>query len=474
MLWLALHFPLLPLETLSRGMPKTHPLAIEQQQRVLMINSIAEQSGIKPGIRINSALALDANLRCLPRQPAKEQQNLLNLANWSLQFTSIISLQPPDGLLLEIGGSLSLFKGLTALVKKVELGVLKLGYSLHLSVAPTPLGAWLPAHIGVRFLITETSQLKTALGTLPLLCLPINPKTIERLQGMGMKKLHELFKLPRDGLGKRTSQTLVLTLDRALGLQPDPLAHYQPPLIFHSHVDLFQESTGGKALTFACERLLQELSGFLQGHDTATTQLSYRFNHLQCDPTKLNLAFLSPTRDPKHMMSLLKIRLEQTQMPAPVNAIALDCSHLIDFSHRDTDLFEQHHSTQNNSPTLLQLVERLRNRLGDKAVKNLQSHDDHRPEQSWRSDPLAAISNTPNHKGTPKRPLWLLRSPRPIKLQRRSMSLKAGPERIESGWWDGQEINRDYFIFETQKGTRLWVYREIKQPDRWFVHGLFS
>jgi protein ImuB len=49
--------------------------------------------------------------------------------------------------------------------------------------------------------------------------------------------------------------------------------------------------------------------------------------------------------------------------------------------------------------------------------------------------------------------------------------LLAGPERIESGWWDGDEASRDYFVARRPDGSLAWVYRD---KDGWFLHGLFA
>ena len=71
----------------------------------------------------------------------------------------------------------------------------------------------------------------------------------------------------------------------------------------------------------------------------------------------------------------------------------------------------------------------------------------------------------------PDRPCWLLPQPRRIDAPR---ELLAGPERIESGWWDGADIKRDYYVASDGAGARLWIYRECTQQKRWFLHGLFG
>ena len=56
----------------------------------------------------------------------------------------------------------------------------------------------------------------------------------------------------------------------------------------------------------------------------------------------------------------------------------------------------------------------------------------------------------------------------------------AGPERIESGWWDEHDQRRDYYIVETRSGQRAWVFVEastaagVGTAAQWTLHGWFS
>jgi protein ImuB len=49
--------------------------------------------------------------------------------------------------------------------------------------------------------------------------------------------------------------------------------------------------------------------------------------------------------------------------------------------------------------------------------------------------------------------------------------LLAGPERIESGWWDGDDAKRDYFVARLPNAALAWIFREEGQ---WYLHGLFA
>jgi protein ImuB len=75
------------------------------------------------------------------------------------------------------------------------------------------------------------------------------------------------------------------------------------------------------------------------------------------------------------------------------------------------------------------------------------------------------------------RPLYLLDPPQPLEwwlYRAGGMGAMEGPERIESGWWDGAPVARDYYRVRTGQGIDLWIYRERAPRDTWFVHGLFA
>jgi protein ImuB len=48
-----------------------------------------------------------------------------------------------------------------------------------------------------------------------------------------------------------------------------------------------------------------------------------------------------------------------------------------------------------------------------------------------------------------------------------------GPERIETGWWRGPHVERDYYRVETATGQRFWVFRQ-NDTGKWFLHGAFE
>jgi protein ImuB len=136
-----------------------------------------------------------------------------------------------------------------------------------------------------------------------------------------------------------------------------------------------------------------------------------------------------------------------------------------------------------------QLVERLRARLGSEAVHGLDLVAEHRPEAAQKHGdvlvPAPPADLRPGQRpaegeGFPApRPVWLLAVPQPLAggdppCYEGALAIEAGPERIESGWWDGGDVRRDYYVARNPAGVRLWIFRERRAGGGWFLHGVFG
>jgi protein ImuB len=131
--------------------------------------------------------------------------------------------------------------------------------------------------------------------------------------------------------------------------------------------------------------------------------------------------------------------------------------------------------------------------LGEHAVVRMAPHAEHRPEQAAREiaatpcPPSAVARRKPARNGQrttaplpeAPRPVWLLAEPQPLAhlFETKPWALRDGPERIESGWWDGADVRRDYFIAESPQGELMWIYRDHRygiDDGEWFLHGVFA
>ena len=514
--WLCITLPSLSIEVLTDT--PTAPQVVSQNQRgravVIDANDNALAAGIETGMTIASAHALHDSLTVLEHSPVKEQQRLDELADWLYNFSSQIALQPPNQLLVEMGGSVELFGGEANLLQLLQNGLKQRGHRSQLAQAETPTAArWLclciDNSVAGEALPSNHSGPKTSLnqrlGQLPISVLA-DIANVQQLQQLGMKTLTDVFRLPRAGLARRFGPALLQALDQAKGLQPEALKTHKPALQFEESIELDAELSSLGAFWPLVQTLLTTLTHFAQAHNRCfqTMRLSLEHAdsaHLADDEearrdllphTVVNLRLLRPSNHLPRIEPLMHSQLEAVALPAPIRALSLTVQHFMPSTPHTEDALainsNGHAETSNaNYHEWVSTLERLQLRLGQPRLLGLYPNDDHRPEKAWRSGPPTAVP-TPAHgakntegsnenhcapasDNSPQRPNWLL--PNPVALTRTQLAdlqLISRPERIQSGWWSSEPTARDYFIASNHSGQRLWVFRD---DNGWFCHGLF-
>jgi protein ImuB len=382
--------------------------------------------------------------------PCLPPQALPPIAAWACQFTPRVSLEPPQELLLEVQGSLRLFGGFESFKRDLAAGLCKLGYPFSFATAGTARAAlWLSRGEGEAF------------EALPV---GVTRFDAEFFKSIGISTVGELLKLPREGLGQRCGARLLAELDRALGAVPEPRAFFLPPPSFAAKLELPAEVAHAAGLLFGARRLLVQLEGLLTAQQAGIRGFALRLIHSEAAATTVQVALASPARDAERFAQLLREQLEGLKLIEPVEAIGLEASDFVPLHGRSIGMFGD---PATEAEGWARLVERLRARLGHDAVYGLATQPDHRPEHAWRRvepgewDPREFRQPGP-------RPLWLLE---PKKLNEGEAVVLAGPERIESGWWDGDDAKRDYFVARLANSSLAWVYREAGE---WYLHGLFA
>src|SRR5215467_743365 len=120
--WLAVYLPNLAFDVFGSAVSDEPAVVVEPlhgQVYVVAVNRFARRSGIVPGAKLNSALALAASLRVFERSVRREQASLESLSAWAHRLTSTVSPSPPDTVLLEVAGSVRLFGSLAAIKHKL-------------------------------------------------------------------------------------------------------------------------------------------------------------------------------------------------------------------------------------------------------------------------------------------------------------------------------------------------------------------
>jgi protein ImuB len=421
---------------------------------------------------------------------SKQQQYLEQLAGLAIKVSASVSFHPLS-IVLEIRSSLKYFGGIDAIhntLKKLvasQLSTWCLPEQFLYAASPTVTGSLLLARAGCNTLVHQKDNLRSALGRLPTDALQLSKEQHRRLYNMGVRYLRDIWRLPADGLRKRFGSDFINQLNRALGKMPEPQNYYQPPPAFNTSYELPCEAEDLSLLMPVIDEIIAQLIDFLRRRDLSTSQLLLSLNHEQQSATEINLGLRQPSRSQEHLMLLMETHFNNLTIPAPVVALAIEVKKFDAFiGHSNELLVEGKPSSstyQNHS--FNQFMEQLHARLGKHQIKNIMSVAEHCPEYASKqldysehtSANTSAVKTTSN-----PRPLWLLSTPQQLTLRRgqlyhrRCITILNGPERIETRWWSGTDVRRDYYVAMEENGSRLWIYRERTGARDWYLHGVFA
>ena len=485
MLWLAVAFPDLGLAVHTRAQPPeaaTRPLALVREERVLAANAVAQATGIQPGQRTANAIALCPVLRLLEQQPAEEARLLGQLAESCTAVTPTVVLAPPHSLLLEIDGCLQLFRGLAGLLRQLRRALRPFDLPYTLAQAPTPKAALalVPSAMAETSLAQPlpmtTADCRALLAPVPVSVLPWPEPLQRKLAALHLVTLGELIALPRAALSKRLGTDCTRYLAQLLGELPDPQTPITVAEDFQGTLFFLEGVSEVDGLRFPMKRLLDDFCRFLRQRQWSCARFQWRFVHL--DKSRQTLSVASSRGEPQaaRFMQLTELQLAQVRISAPVEALTLVATEFQAQSDTRLSLLPEPGQEDSNA---LELLDRLRARLGADACQFLHAHDTHRPEaaQHPRHAPAAAHAGLPAAITAP-RPFWLYPEPKPVRVMegqlwwQGALTLLSRPERISLPWWEASDT-RDYYLARHDNGAHYWVFFSWEQ-QRWFCHGLFG
>ena len=418
--------------------------------------------------------------------PAPAAIDLERIARIAGGFTSRVSLEPPDAVLLEVQGSFRLFGGAASLCRALLERCSAAGIEVRWALAPTPLAALALARAGQGVIVLARDRLVGLLSPLPLAVLRWPKITLERLESIGVRSLGAALRLPRAGFARRFGREALWALDRLSGAAPEPRRAFVMRERFRTRVDPGFERMSVQGVLACLERVLGELEDFLRTRQSGVDLLMLRLQHRGLAPTRVNLRVASVELQATRFGELLALQMSRLVLPAPVIRCEVRSGPLRPLVAHSAALWRpgEHGGGERSGGATREsaaLIDRLRARLGNEAVYGLCLVPEHRPERAWCVAEPAPIARAPAAplpatlaRGLARRPLWLLHEPEALPGAPAQLQLLEGPERIETGWWDGREVARDYYVACDETGAEVWVYRERLPPHAWYLHGVFG
>ena len=442
----------------------------------------------------------------------------------------------PDSLLLDVTGLAHLFGGEAALAAAVVHDFARRGLAAGVAVADTPGAAWAVAHFGQNTdqenakAACDFAATSAALRPLPVEALRLSDDVVELLHSLGIYRIGQLESLPREDLTARFGPQLLERWDEATGRRAEPIrAQPQPPEL-RAEWSLEHPTTRRRTIELVVEQLIGEVARMLVREGRGAVRLDCRLDCHSSQTVNLSVGLFQPTAAPRHLFELVRMQLERAWLSEPVSAVSVEAALTAPFERRQEELFADGRSWR-RPRQLAGLVDRLAGRLGRASVLRARLVRDAQPELAYQYEPLVQGWPGGNTRrglggralggralggrglggrgrakrapgtlgpGGPLRGTPATLPPRPLRLLARPFRLAAvsimpdgpplqfqlegrperiahtwGPERIETGWWRGRPVRRDYYRIQTTTGRRYWLFRDLAAGG-WFLHGTFE
>ncbi|MAQ81793.1 MAG: DNA methylase [Maritimibacter sp.] len=511
-------------------------------QVLVSLSARASAEGLRAGQPLRDAQAMCPGLITRLANTHADAAFLSALRRWAGKFSPWVAEEPPEGLIIDLTGCAHLFGGEAELVSQAELDCSDLGLTVQSGIADTVGAAWAlaryagrapgavrsgdaidqeapatraraakrrnwerggppPPRHGVEARggrIAAEGQTRTALATLPVAALRVDPDTAASLSKLGLRTIGDLIGVPRASLARRFGQPLVLRLDQAMGHTPESVSPARPMFSFAVRLTLPDPIGLDEDVMAAIDRLLPELEKRLVEKGRGARRLRLQLFRADNTMQTIEIGMARPSASPDRIRPLLILKLDEIDAGYGIDCIRIE-AHVTEPVHArqhrgHMDAAAEAMARLNSDMRLDDLIGRLGARIGLERISRAHPADSHIPEKT--SHRVAAAWSEPAKNWplppTP-RPLVMWRpepvsapdTPRPpADFRWRGRSLQAtavsGPERIAPEWWlDEPEWRtgvRDYWQVTADTGERLWMYYAHggALSAGWFCQGRFA
>ena len=485
------------------------------------VNPAASAAGLAPGMPLADALSFLPGLATAAAEPAEDMAALRRLAEWCGRYSPWTAPDGADGVRVETTGSAHLWGGEPALAADLMSRLDRQGIASRIAIADTLGAAWALARFaqpGERIVIQPPGDARTGLTPLPVEALRLDPATAQGLRRVGLKRVGDLYAMPRAALARRFGEAVARHLDQALDDLPEPLSPLDEAPVRRVRLSFAEPIADPADLALAAERLAEDLVLRLAREGVGARRLDLAFHRIDGRVERIVLGTARPSRDPHHLAALFKERLDTVDPGLGIEDMILAAFAVEPLAPEQIG-FAGSPDTGAMASTA-PLLDRLGNRLGLAALYRLEPRESHIPERasvhiSFPLSPRAGgegrvreVASRPGAgpcppaawvSGKPSRPIRLFEPPEPVdafwllpddppfrftwRRRPHRVTRADGPERIAEEWWRSEgsgavDAIRDYYRVEDEEGRRFWLFRaglsDSNHPPHWFIHGIFA
>ncbi len=494
-----------------------------QPRCVWACNELAHAQGVRLGMpMVEAKRRSDGYQQAIDL--AADSAALEQLAVQCQRFTPFCGVRPTnphrsvlDTLLMDIGQTAKFFGGEDSLLLQVRDFFRQQGFQVRGVVARNWAAAWgLAVHVPYSTLdpdqivgdehswligLDHTTE-SSLLGALPVSALRVAEDTCQKLGELGITNVAQVQKLPPASLPARFGPELSWRLSELAGHTSEKIEICAAATTYHQWRNLEFPTVDLEVLQHHVRALLQELLPSIIDKQSGVMSLLCQWFSAETPPLETSLRLVQPVQSVDYLMQLMLLQWERVQLPGEIHAVHVLIPSIAVDKPKQQWLFEDSEDTclRNRSA----LLDRLSSRLGPERVVQWRWQAQALPERQFTPRVRCVRQVKPAKADKPasaqvlrllERPTRLYDEPQPLQCSAERWELPSsrywvpakflvagrsqvvqqaiGPERIESQWWEGRWVRRDYYRVHTESSQRFWIFQEIG-TGRWWLHGDFA
>jgi protein ImuB len=352
------------------------------------VNPAAAAAGLAPGMPLADALSFVPALAATAADPAADAAALTRLAEWCRRYSPWTAPDGADGIRAEITGCAHLWGGEAALIADLARRLARQNIAHRSAIAGTLGAAWALARFAAepdRPARPDPGAERAALMPLPVEALRLDPATVAGLRRVGLRRVGDLYPMPRDALARRFGESVARRLDQALGELSEPLSPLGETPVRRVRLSFAEPIADPADLVRAIERLAADLAARLEREGRGARRLELAFHRVDGRVEHIRVGTARPSRDPRHLAGLFAGRLETVDPGFGVEdmILALFAAEPLAAEQAQITPFPWRGNGNDAAAAgLAPLLDRLGARFGLDAVGRIADRESHIPERA--------------------------------------------------------------------------------------------
>ena len=458
---------------------------------ITAVNPFAHQQGIVVGMVLADARVVVPSLKYFDDIPALPQKLLRSIARWCIRFSPIVTIDLPDGIIIDATGCAHLWNGERSYLDSIDRRLKQIGYNVNVAMADTPGKAWAMAHFGNQGRIINCDGELTHFLLLPPASLRLEVATIKRLDKLGLRQIRDILSMPRSVLRRRFGNHLLVRLDQALGQQEEVIQPVQPIEPYSERLPCLEPIVTATGIEIALKKLLELLCRRMQQEGKGVRKVIFKCYRMDGNIQEIDIGTNHASSNVHHLFKLFEIKISSIEPALGIELFTLEAPKVEDVYSTQEKFWNKASGLEN--PELIKLLDRVSNKISANIIHRFLPVEHHWPERSVKIATSFNEKMTTQWRTDKQRPIYLLQNPEPIRVtapipdyppmlfryqnKLHKVEKADGPERIEREWWIEEGQHRDYYAVEDEEGRRYWLFRSGHYSDKnyqWFIHGFFA